>query len=115
MVDERHRMNQPIAHRLPLGSLETPFGSAADRGDLSEFDIKNLLREGPVQFLVADIGKPLQWIAEADCYRFWKDEVQPHMALGDAWRLEDYPGEYCYAASHWQADPMTIVVLSKHH
>jgi hypothetical protein len=108
-------MDQPVVHRLPLESLVTPFGPASKRGELGESDIKNLLREGPIQFLVADVGKPLQWIAEADCFGFWKEEVQPHLALGDAWRIEDYPGQYCYAASRWQAGLVTIIVLTKHH
>jgi hypothetical protein len=116
MLDERHRMDQPVVERLPLTSLVTPFGPAALRGDLSESDVKNLLRGGPVHFLIADVGKPIQWIAEADCFRFWKEEVQPHLAAGDdVWRLEEYRGQYCYDATHWQSGPLPIVVLAMHH
>src|SRR5262245_4792656 len=85
---------------------------------LAMHDIASLLRLGPVQFVIADIGLPLRWIDLASCYRFWKEDVKPHLVPpGAAVRLEDMPGEYFYRAQQWlPADTSApVILLFRHH
>lgn len=103
-----------IATRLPLDELWNEQGTIeASKGrDLSREAIRDLLRLGPVQFIVADLGSPLRWFPEGACYDFWKTEVQGHLADPDSeFMLEDFPGEYCYLASEWTLAAGDIVVV----
>ncbi len=80
--------------------------------------IAQLLRLGPVHFVIADPGLPLRWIDLVGCHRFWKHDVKPHLVHpGTTARREDLPGEYFYLAQRWlPADASApIVVLFRHH
>jgi hypothetical protein len=102
--------------RLPLITLVTPQGEATPAGDLSVEDIRALLRQNTVRFVVADVGRPLQWVPEMECFGAWKDGIQQHVAdPTQSFRLEDFPGEFAYTASMWHDGGTPIVVLSKHH
>ena len=107
-----------IVTRLPLEELwrETGVVTASRGRFLTKDDIAALLRNGLVQFVVADLGNSLQWIGLQDCYPFWKNEVKPHIA-GERAVLEEFPGEYCYFAWEWDTTPEAppIVVLEKSH
>lgn len=94
---------------------------------LTKEDVKVILQAGPVQFAVADVGHELE-ITDADqCFKFWKAEVEKHLADASKkhrkkfrpkeWpRLEDYPDEYMYFASKWIAEGLNpIILLEKHH
>jgi hypothetical protein len=105
-----------IITKLPLSRLTTPRGDAARQGDAGKMAIRDLLRTGPVRFVVADVGAPLFWVPEADCFDFWKKEVQPHLAEPDQRAyLEQFPGEYLYFASQWNDGASPIILLSKSH
>lgn len=109
-----------IVTHLPLHELWCDDGLTTARRERSLFaeDIANLLRQGAVQFVVADIGRPLQWIPSGDCFDFWKREVQLHLASPESQTaLDSYPGSYCYFASEWSRGNLTlpIVLLEKHH
>src|SRR5215831_12860028 len=107
-----------IVTRLPLEELWREAGviTASRSRSLTKDDIAALLRNGLVQFVVADVGKPLQWIGLQDCYPFWKKEVKPHIA-SERTVLEEFPDEYCYFAWKWDtaAEAAAIVVLEKSH
>jgi hypothetical protein len=103
---------------LPLATLwrgEETFGSR--RRDLNVEDLGTLLRKGRVAFVVADVGKSLEWVDPADCFRFWKTEVRPHISTKPRIVLDQFPGAYCYVASDWGCsdDNLQIVVLERHH
>jgi hypothetical protein len=106
-----------IVTQLPLRGLWRDTGSVqAFRGrPLSSADIRDLLREDPVQFVVVDIGLKPRWIGLDDCYRFWMDEVQPHLAEPDAKVTNN--GVYCYWAFEWHSDEVgsPIVVLEQRY
>ena len=71
----------------------------ARRGsELTAADIRAMLRSGTVRFVVADCGRPLSWVAPADCYDFWKRQVQPHLYDKAKPYLDDYPSGYFYFA-----------------
>jgi hypothetical protein len=108
-----------IITRLPLEELwrEDGFSSKARGACLSADDVRGLLRAGPVHFVVADGGKRPQWIPPRESYRYWKTEVQPHLASPDPRiYLEQFPDEYAYSATRWGEDAgVPIVVLEKQH
>jgi hypothetical protein len=109
-----------IVTRLPLEHLWRGSESAVGtrRRALSADDIVRLLRQGTVEFVVADVGQKPRWIAPTHCYEFWKAEVESHLATGESRIvLDNFPDAYCYFASEWgtaeSASP--IVVLERHH
>ena len=80
-------------------------------------DIVQLLRDGST-FVVAAAGQPLRWVSEGDRFAFWKTEVKCRLVPpdSDGFRLDDYPGNYCYVAAVWKcASSAPIIVLEKHH
>lgn len=114
-MDIAHR----IVTRLPLEELWRPDGfKTTVRGkSLTEDDIRSLLRSGPIQFVVVDVGVSPVWIEPGECFKFWKGEAQPHLARDAKAVLDEFPGCYCYFASHWDAveTAAPIVVLEKQH
>lgn len=80
--------------------------------ELAAADIRQLLQQGPAQFVVEEVGKPLRWIPLADCFSFWKANVQSHVATpGGSVYLSNYQGDYCYFASEWQVKSRSPLVL----
>ena len=114
------RSEQRIVVRLPLielwdaaGSLSVTRGRSVGRTQISE-----LLRRGAVRFVLADVGRPPQWVSVEDCFRFWKEEVKPRLVeptAAERIRLEEYPGEYCFVATEWGAETLPLVVLEIYH
>ena len=107
-----------IVTRLPLEHLwrsETTVGSR--RSALTSDDLRKLLRQGIVEFVVADVGQALQWIKPEDCYGFWKTEISPHLATAAGITPEQFSGAYCYLASDWGSGEtgLPIVVLERYH
>jgi hypothetical protein len=112
------RPQERIITRLPLEQLWDDSGNlAATRvRDLSRAEIRDLLTLLPVQFVVANVGKNLRWIAIEQRFEVWKRDVQIHLA-DDRDRLEEYPGGLAYTASEWRrpGNEVPIVLLEMHH
>jgi hypothetical protein len=109
-----------VVTRLPLEEVWREDGLPASTQKmrlLHAQDIANLLRVGPVNFVVADIGMPLRWIDSTDCYKFWNTEIKAHLADPDQrCALDDFPGGYFYFASEWRGKEIfPIVVVERHH
>jgi hypothetical protein len=103
---------------LPLQELWDDRGMVAARRlrDLAAADVRELLRSGPVRFVVAGLGAKPKWVPESDCFAFWKSEVQARVAVpGNRIVLEDFPSGYCYVAAAWEAEGRPIVVLQICH
>lgn len=103
---------------LPLAELFDERGTvAAVRGrDLTADDIRDLLRAGPVRFVVANCGHRPAWVSESERFAFWKAEVQPHLSDTAEARLDEFPGGYFYFASEWlPASGSPVVLLEMHH
>ena len=49
------------------------------RRDLTVGQLRTLLRQGRVAFVVADVGRTLNWIVALIGFVFWKTEVRPHI------------------------------------
>ncbi|HKQ49546.1 MAG TPA: hypothetical protein VJZ71_15850 [Phycisphaerae bacterium] len=102
--------------KLPLSRLTTPHGEAKRVGDVGVDEIRDLLRAGPVRFVMADVGAPLRWVPEADCFVEWKREIQPHLAEPDQKvYLGQSQGGYAYFASQWDDGSRPVILLSKAH
>ena len=112
----------PWSLRLVTGPIEAIWdddGLVATRRlrALTLEDIRSLLRLGAVRFVVADVGKPFRWVAEADRFTFWRNEVQPHLGAPDlAIDLDTLPDARAYLASEWAplAGP-PVVLLEAYH
>jgi hypothetical protein len=108
-----------IVTKLPLEHLWQ--GNELEMGKrlraLTAGEIAATLREGPVQFVVADVGHKLRWIAPAECYEFWKSEVKPNLAISSSrLSLDSFPRGYCYTASAWEVSGASeVIVLERHH
>jgi len=106
-----------IVTQLPLRGLWRDNSSieAFRGGALSSSDIRELLRLGPVQFIVVDVGLKPRWIELGDCYRFWMDEVQHHLAEPDTRDAKN--GVYQYWAVEWHSqevdNPIVVLELRK--
>ncbi|WP_151088390.1 hypothetical protein [Hymenobacter baengnokdamensis] len=84
---------------------------------LTKEDIKAIIQDKPVQFVIADVGHELEIISIDQCFKLWKAEVEKHLADASKHnRLEDYPDEYLYFASKWIAEDLSpIILLEKQH
>jgi hypothetical protein len=65
----------------PLHELWNEHGVITTREvrDLTTEDIIALLRTGAVRFVIADVGRPLDWLPSAQCYSFWKSAAKSHV------------------------------------
>jgi hypothetical protein len=107
----------PNITQTPLVALTTREGVAFERRrDLAVSELKGLLSSVVVTLVVAEVGKPLQWVVEGEKFQFWKHEVQPHLAEEGKSELNAYPGGYFYVASEWRSDAASnvVVLLEKH-
>jgi hypothetical protein len=79
--------------------------------------IRELMKEIPIVFVVADVGSKLKWINPDKCYQFWKEEVQDRLAENpDKVHLDDFPNGYAYIASEWtRENKEPIILLEKAH
>lgn len=106
---------------LPLEEVWSEHGQVVrDRlRNLSQQDIKELLAAGPVQFVVADVGHALKWVALEQRFTFWKDEVRPHLlspaAVQHGIQLDLTLDAYGYEASQWQWPDGALVLLTRWH
>lgn len=105
-----------VVVQTPLQHLWSEDGTIPSTriGSVNTEDIRELLRLGPVRFVIADVGLPLKWISAQDSRTFWKAEVRCHLSNADVFYLRDFPGEYAYTAARWLGEP-PIIVLEKHH
>jgi hypothetical protein len=116
------RPDQRVVTRLPLTELWDAQGVLRmERGRVvGREQVADLLRNGRVRFVLADCGSPLRWIPPNDSYRFWNEEVKHHLVepevAENGFRLEDWPGQYCFVGTEWGEDPQdNVVLLETHH
>ena len=111
-------ISNKIVREIPLAHLwtnEKELG-AKRQETLAPPQVKELLRNGPVQFVIADVGAKLDWLSLEDCFNFFKsvkDHVieDPNMIL-----LSKFEDDYAYLASKWELENHPpIVLLEKYH
>ena len=102
---------------MPLSELWADWKKVtAQRGRrLTTADITAILRVGPVRFVVADVGAPLEWIPLDDCFRFWKS-VKSNIADEEKIRLGNYQDEFAYLVTEWfEESGERIILLETYH
>jgi hypothetical protein len=105
--------------RLPLTELWDESGTCAARvvrDDLTEDDIRQLLRRGPVQFVEIRMSERPNWVPLDERFTFWKERLQPRLTRwGPEQRI--YTDEFpVYVASEWEiAGATTPVVVATLH
>jgi len=88
---------------------------------LAGSEITDLLRSGPVRFVIADVDLPLQWVPPGTCFDFWKTKAKHNICSTESKApLDAYPGSYCFTASLWKnpgegAATEPIILLEKRH
>lgn len=104
-----------IITELPLQCLPSPFADAIRADYISEEGIKKLLTPDGIDFILAEIGKPIVIIPKGECFDFWKKSVKGHLADTTNFYLEDYPDGYALVASRWESSfSQSLIVLEKH-
>lgn len=111
---------QRIVYSTPLTAIWNHDGELkAERiRDIGVDDIKSMLRQGNVQFVVANIGSTLDWIHSDLSMDFWRKTAKQRIASPDdvGFSLDRYPDGYCYCAALWRIqDSDDIIVLEAHH
>lgn len=109
-----------VVTHLPLDALWDENGAilSVRRRYLTKNDVARLLRAGPLQFVVADVGRALCWIPVVDRFKFWKTEAKLHFAEpGFDVVFEKVKDHYGYFASEWNgtAGSPTVVLLEMRH
>jgi hypothetical protein len=66
------RADQRIATKIPLTALWDESGQQTSERvrNLDQNGLKELLRAGPIQFVVADCGLKLQWVSIEQWFEF---------------------------------------------
>jgi hypothetical protein len=112
------RPDQRIVTKTPLTELWDDGGTLTGGRvrNLDQTDLVELLRSGPVQFLVADPGLKLRWIPTPQRFEFWKTVraqiAQPDKAIYRA----QFPNETAYIASEWRGRTgECLILLEKYH
>jgi len=113
-------MKDKVVNSMPLTQLwdtDGPIGATRKRF-LSRDELKALLSQHRIEFVVANLGHPLKWIPVDECFSFWKSEVKPHLVSSPdgGFSLEDFSYEYAYVASEWSGEfQHPVVLLEMHH
>ena len=105
--------------RLPLDELWDDSGVVAgSRGPyIGAERIRELLRNGPVQFVEAAYGE-LRWIPLEERFEFWKTHLRERVVeTPERFSLDDYPGGFCYLISRWEvaARPYPVLLAEMCH
>ena len=110
---------QRIVIRTPLQEIWNSSGDvkASRRRYVGKEDIRKLLQNSAIEFIVANVGDELRWIPKSECFDFWKKEVFAHLSEPEIRiDLDQYPDQYCYSASVWGLpNGEEIILLEKYH
>ena len=108
-----------VVANIPIQTLWNDAGTvpAVRYTYLSRSSIKDILRAGPIEFVVADVGIPLRWIEKEACFDFWKQSAEPHLAEPDEpISLDCFAGGLAYLASLWRRnDERALILLEAFH
>jgi hypothetical protein len=100
--------------RLPLNELWNESGPVAARvvrDELTEADVRELLRRGTVQFVEIRMSERPRWVPLQERFTFWKERLQPLLTQwGPDGRI--YTDELpVYVASEWEVDDSAVPVV----
>jgi hypothetical protein len=103
---------------MPLTELWDESGTLSNERlrMLDRRSLVELLRAGPLQFVVADCGIKLMWIPTEQRFEFWKT-VKPQIAdPAKPIDRKQFPNETAYTASEWRGcTGECFILLERHH
>ena len=108
------KLSERIVIKLPLDSLWTDSEELdAERIQyLGLSRIKELLRKGPVQFVIANVGDKLAWQELEKAYDFYKSNVKNHLIEDrDHIDLDRLKENFGYLASKWEIKSGNSLIL----
>ena len=103
---------------MPLTETWDDSGILADKRvrNLDRSTLLELVRSGPVQFVVADPGLKLEWIPTEERFQFWKAVRHQIADPQKRIRRDGFPKEAFYIASEWRGrSGERLILLEKHH
>jgi ribosomal protein L19E len=104
---------------IPLKNIwnNTGLFNAHRNNYLTRDEVKQLIRQGPVTFIIANIGERLIWVDPNKFYDLWKSEIKDHLVTNpDEIDPDKYPGYYAYLTSEWTSDYNgKLILLEKFH
>ena len=110
--------DQRIVTKLPLTELWDEEGALLGErvANVDQHLVRELLRKGPVRFIVANCGAKLNWIPIQQGLKFWK-RVRSHIAEpSKPIHLKQFPNETAYIASQWRGSTgECLILLETHH
>ena len=79
---------------------------------LTKDELTEILKNYPVEFVIANVGEKLNWIPVDKCFEYWKSKIKDHVVKNlDRIELEDYPNEFAYIASEWTGQIQSPIIL----
>jgi hypothetical protein len=115
---------QNIVNAIPMDALWDPTWRVLDAARMAYVDaeeIRERLRSGNAQLLIADLGSGLVRVDGPDAFALWKNELLPRLVspekFEEGFTLEDYPDHYCYVASVWEGPEIKrpTLLFEKYH
>ncbi len=108
-----------VVTEIPLVELWTHEGFIEARREryLVKNELKEMLKQSPVEFVIANVGDKLTWIPVGKCYENWTSKIKAQVTNDlDRFELEEFPSNFIYVASEWTGKIQTpIILLEKHH
>jgi hypothetical protein len=106
-----------IVTKIPLETLWTEKEELDFKRHnyLNGEDLKELLKAGPVQFVIADVGQTLKWIPVEKSFESYKKDFKGHI-VDDLEKidLDKFKDNFGYIASVWNDKVDNEVVLLEH-
>ncbi len=111
-------LQERIVAKIPLEEIwnQSEIISKERLKYITDEDVRNLLKQDKVQFVVANVGFPLDWVSVDEHLDFFKSELKNRIADNEENYLENFSGNYFYYASVWNSDSLiSIVLLEMYH
>lgn len=112
------KFSKKTVSQTPLKRLWTDAGevNASRQRYLNRAELKELVTQQALTFVIASIGTKLSWIHEDACSDFWNAEVERHIPEEEEFSPEDFPAHYVYVPSEWIDDAgKRIILLETYH
>jgi len=107
-------LSHKIIDKMPLVDLwrENTFLEAKRVKYLNQKAVSEILKNGPIRFVIANVGDKLIWIDLDECFKIYKTEIKEFIISDiDKIYLRTLKDEWGYIASLW-ADPSENSSLS---
>lgn len=108
-----------IVNEIPISQLwnNEEIIEAKRERYLTKDELTEILKNYPVEFVIANVGDKLNWIPVDTCFEYWKSKIRDHVVTNlERIELEDYPNEFAYIASEWIGQIQSpIILLEKCH